>query len=340
MGKKSVPPPDPRIGIAAAASAATGQAYLKQMQEQSAITNQWAAEDRERAKKFEPLQDAYIERAQTWDSPERMDARVNATQASVQGQIDMAGQQRERAMASMGVSPNSGKFGAVERTAALEGGLAVAGAGNLERRSVRAEADAMQANVINMGAGYQVNPGQSMGLSNSALGAGNSGAMAGYGQQGQVLNTQWNQRMEGVNTHNQQNAGFWGGVGSIVGMAAGGAFASDKNIKTDKKPVRRSLLDAVAKMPVEEWTYKPGEGDGKRHVGPYAQDFKKRTGLGDGKSINVIDIAGVTLGAVKELSEKVDALAGAGRAPARKPARSAPRADTAMKSSPRRRSIA
>ncbi len=336
MGKKSAPPPDPRIGAAAEQSAATGAAYLQQMQAQSAITNQWATEDRERAKAFEPLQDAYIAKAQSWDSPERMDARVNATQGAVQGQIDMAGQQRERAMASMGVNPNSGKFGAVERTAALEGGLAVAGAGNLERRTVRAEADTMQANAINMGAGYQMNPGQSMGLSNGALGAGNSGAMQGYGQQGQMLSTQWNQQMAGVTAHNEQNAGFWGGVGSIAGLA----FGSDKNIKTDKKPVRRSLLDAVAKMPVEQWTYKPGEGDGKTHIGPYAQDFKKRTGLGDGKSINVIDAIGVTIGAVKELSAKVDALGKAGRTPARKPNRAAPRADERVQSAPRRRSIA
>lgn len=30
------------------------------------------------------------------------------------------------------------------------------------------------------------------------------------------------------------------------------------------------------------------------------------TGLGDGKNINVVDAIGVTMGAVKELNEKVD----------------------------------
>jgi hypothetical protein len=40
-----------------------------------------------------------------------------------------------------------------------------------------------------------------------------------------------------------------------------------------------------------------------------AQDFKRVTGLGDGRSISVIDAIGVTMGAVKELAEKIDTLA-------------------------------
>ncbi|MEW6125024.1 MAG: hypothetical protein AB1698_20660 [Pseudomonadota bacterium] len=62
-------------------------------------------------------------------------------------------------------------------------------------------------------------------------------------------------------------------------------------------------------MPVEEWTYKEGAGDGGRHIGTYAQDFRRETGKGDGKSIPVIDAIGVTMGAVKELDAKFEQIA-------------------------------
>ena len=63
-------------------------------------------------------------------------------------------------------------------------------------------------------------------------------------------------------------------------------------------------------MPVDEWQYKRGVADGgkQRHVGPYAEDFKRETGKGDGKTIPVVDAIGTTMGAVKELSAKVDRL--------------------------------
>lgn len=306
MGKPKAPKADPRIGEAAMLSAQTGQDYLAFMKDQSAISNGWAAEDRNRYKTvFEPLQDAYIADAKTWASPERMEARVGAVQGTTQDQIALARGQRERAAASMGVRPDSGRFGAVDRTAALQGGLAVAGAGNLERRNVRGEADARMANAINLGSGGQVNPGTSLGLSNAAAGAGFSGAMQGYGQQGQLLNTQYQQQMQSYQAQSAAAGSLWGGIGSIVGLA----FGSDEAIKKGKRRPRKSLLKAVDKMRVEEWTYKPGEGDEGTHVGTYAQDFQKQTGMGDGKTINVIDAIGTTMGALKELSAKVDKMA-------------------------------
>ncbi|HWQ39164.1 MAG TPA: hypothetical protein VNM24_11260, partial [Burkholderiales bacterium] len=48
--------------------------------------------------------------------------------------------------------------------------------------------------------------------------------------------------------------------------------------------------------------------DQATHVGPYAEDFAKRFGVGDGKTISVIDAVGVTLAAVKGVAKKVDRL--------------------------------
>lgn len=117
----------------------------------------------------------------------------------------------------------------------------------------------------------------------------------------------------------QSDAGLASGIGSLVGAGISNAkgigsaigslgtllMSSDKNVKENKRPAL-GILDALKKIPVDEWDYKEGEGDGGSHVGPYAQDFQKATGKGDGKTINVIDAIGVTMGAVKELDAKVD----------------------------------
>ncbi|MBS4050220.1 MAG: tail fiber domain-containing protein, partial [Methylomonas sp.] len=71
----------------------------------------------------------------------------------------------------------------------------------------------------------------------------------------------------------------------------------------------RGVLDAIKKIPIESWRYKEGEGpDREVHVGPMAQDWNAATGLGDGKSIDAISAIGITMGAVKELAEKVESL--------------------------------
>ena len=80
-------------------------------------------------------------------------------------------------------------------------------------------------------------------------------------------------------------------------------------MKEDKSAINDgAALDAVNSMPVEEWTYKDGVADGGRHIGPYAEDFQRATGKGDGRSINIIDSLGVTMKAVQDLSKKVDRL--------------------------------
>lgn len=313
-GKNKAPKVDQRIGQAALMSAQTGRDYLAMMREQAAISNQWAAEDREWSQgTFRPLQDQYVADAKDWTSPDRIAARVGQSEAAALAQISNARDQNQRMMAASGVAPNSGRAAALADTSAIREGLAVAGVGNSERRAVQAEGEGRILNAINMGAGYAVNPATSLGLSNNAYGQGFQGAMAGYGQSGRLLGLQQDLKNQQWQMNQNAQAGMLGGIGQIAGMAFGGGFMSDEDAKMDKKPVGRSLLKAVEKMPVEEWTYKPGMGDGGRHVGTYAQDFQKQTGMGDGKSINIIDALGTTMGAIKELSAKVSKLEGGGR---------------------------
>jgi len=257
MGKKGgAPNADPRIGEAAMLSAKTGQDYLSFMRDQAKVTNQGANEDRGRYKgTFEPLEDQYISNAKAHDSQERMWPRVSTARVDARLMGQQAQDAAQRQQAAMGVTPNAGRSLALGQTPRMQTGLMALGAGNQARREVRAEADNMRANAINLGKGMAVNPGTSMGLSNNAMSSGFSGAMQGYGQQGSLLNTQYQQQMQTYQAkqeQQEQQAGLFSAAGTVIGML------SDKDAKTEKKKPGRSLLKAVEKMPVEEWRYKKG----------------------------------------------------------------------------------
>lgn len=304
MGSKSGPKADPRIGQAAMMSAQTGADYLDWMMDRSGITDKWAEEDRSRdINVFRPLQDQYIARAKAWDSPERQASEASQARADVLNNAAGQKAQSRRVLTSMGVNPDTPGFAAVDRSIGFDTGLAAAGAENMARRRVRTEGMDLLGQSINLGSGMAVNPLSSYTAGTGAGSAGFSGAMQGYGQQGQLLNQDYQNRLQAWQMQQQASSGLASGVGGLVGMA----FASDPDTKTDRKPARR-VLDKVADMPVEEWTYKEGQGDGKRHIGPMADDFAKVAGKGNGRQINVIDAIGTTLQAVKELNEKVDRL--------------------------------
>lgn len=90
-------------------------------------------------------------------------------------------------------------------------------------------------------------------------------------------------------------------ISSVIGIGA--AFLSDETMKVSKREI--SLLDRLKKIRIQKWKYVGEDAD---HIGPYAQEFNDVFGVGqdDNTKISVIDVMGVTLGAVKELSEKLD----------------------------------
>jgi hypothetical protein len=348
MGRKP-PKPDPRIGEAAmkqaeiadrAQIAAEGFAerqldmaaeYQKFMLDQAAVTNGWAAEDRARyTGTFVPLQDDWIAEAQAYASPERKAMAADEAVADVRQQFALGRQQNERQMAAVGVNPASGRYQSSANRMQTTEALAAAGGANAARRRVEDTGRNLRASAINMGQGLAVNPGTSMGLSNSAGSTGMNAGMNGInsaagmvaggaqtamqGQQGIVngLNAQYQNQLRAWQAQNQWISDVAQGVGTGAGF-----FMSSKDYKTEKrKPM--SVLDAVRDMPVEEWEYKQGMGDGggKKHIGPYAEDFQRATGLGNGKEISIMDAIGVTMGAVQELAAKVDNMAAPKRATA------------------------
>lgn len=299
----------------------------------------WAAADRKRYEDvFQPLQDEFIDTAKNWDSEERQNKMAAEASADVLSNSAQQRQATNRMQASQGVDPRSGRYQGVDRAAELATGLNVAGAQNNARNTVRKEGVAMKADAVNMGSGLAVNPATSLGLGvssgsaamgttsgNNAQAAGNASLMQngynaasqGYGSQASILNNQYSNQLNAWSAQQQANnsasSSLFGGLGSLAGM--GMMAFSSKDYKEDKKPIEGGL-DAVNSMPVEEWKYKDGIADGGEHIGPYAEDFQKATGKGNGKMIPVMDAVGVTMKAVQELDKKVEALGRSVKRPA------------------------
>lgn len=105
------------------------------------------------------------------------------------------------------------------------------------------------------------------------------------------------------------DSGKSSGLGSMVstGATLGGMYMMcAKRFKENKRPAE-TVLEKVKSLPVERWNYKIGRGDGKEHIGPYAEDWSERFG-GSGKEISVVDSIGVLLKAVQELAARIDEL--------------------------------
>lgn len=80
-----------------------------------------------------------------------------------------------------------------------------------------------------------------------------------------------------------------------------GAF-SDRNLKYDISEVKsEDVLNSLATLPISKWKYK---GDTTTHIGPMAQDFQEKFGVGDGHTISLVDVMGVILASNKAIAEK------------------------------------
>lgn len=368
-GGGSAPAPDPNIGKAALANAQLGQEWLEFAKEQFDVANvrqadldeltkrigeqqlatqdeanRWAREDRQRYEKvFRPIEDQFVERATTWDSPERQAQAAAEARADVLKSAEMQRMDTERQMSSMGVNPASGRFAGVQRAGELGTALLAAGAQNNARNQVRREGMAMLADAANMGRGL---PSQAAGAAGLGLTAGNSalggasnanaqfmnstgivgqgyhGAMSGYANQANILNQKYQSQLQSWAANQQAAAqgigGLFGALGTGIGAYAALALSS-KDAKTKKKPVK-GALQAIKGLPVEAWEYTkdaqnrpvPAEvipPDNKRHVGTYAEDFARETGIGDGRTLPLQDAIGITMKAVQELDDKVNDIA-------------------------------
>lgn len=296
------------------------------------LTNSRA--DRERYEnKFRPIEDQFVEEASNYASDERQAEAAARARADVQKASSDARQTSQRTAAGLGISPASGRYAGIDRATELGTSLGVADAENRARTTIQDKGLALKADVANIGRGLPAQSAQaaSLGLgaaggalsgagaansqylaSTGIMGQGFQGQMSGYAGQANTLNQQYSTQMQGWEAEQRMKAANAQGIGSAIGGIAGLFFGSDEDIKENKKPIPDGeALDAVNDMPVEEWDYKEGHEDGGRHIGTYAQDFKRATGKGDGKTIAAIDAVGITMKAVQDLDDKVDKIAAA-----------------------------
>lgn len=95
--------------------------------------------------------------------------------------------------------------------------------------------------------------------------------------------------------------------GGLAGLGMlGSAFMpmfSSKDFKDrGPEPDYKSMPDKLASMDVPTWNYK---GEGKKHMGPMAEDFRDTFGIGDGRTIDVVDAIGTLFAANKGLTMRL-----------------------------------
>jgi hypothetical protein len=85
-------------------------------------------------------------------------------------------------------------------------------------------------------------------------------------------------------------------------------FTSSRFAKTELSAVDSvGVLEKVLALPISEWAFRD-ENNGRRHIGPMAEEFAETFSLGGGeKNISLIDASGVTFAAIQGLNAKVEA---------------------------------
>ncbi|UCC81194.1 MAG: tail fiber domain-containing protein [Candidatus Zixiibacteriota bacterium] len=78
----------------------------------------------------------------------------------------------------------------------------------------------------------------------------------------------------------------------------------DRTLKRNIREVDyRDMIEKVVTLPISQWSYKT-QDESIEHVGPMAQDFHRLFGLGeDDKHLTSLDLAGISLAAIKGLYE-------------------------------------
>jgi hypothetical protein len=267
------PAPDPQIGQAAQANVELGKEWLGFAKEQFAegnvrqaatdelntkVINQqlaaqeeanaWAREDRTRTKTvFQPLEDAFVDTAKNFDTPEKQAAAAAQAKADIMAGANTTNQANQRTMASMGISPTSGRFAGITRAQDTNTALAAAGAQNNARSLIRDKGLALRADAINMGKGLASSTAAAYGIGTNAgnsavannasgnsnfyqnqsvMGQGFNGNVGANNSAGTMLNNLYGNQLNAWSAQQQANATSSAGIGSMVGTIAGAGITA------------------------------------------------------------------------------------------------------------------
>lgn len=280
---------------------------------------------------FQPVERQMVRDAMEYDSAENIKKASDEAAANINQQFSNSAAQRARLAGRYGLSSStfSNQAGNDSRAQAL----GTAGAQTGMANSVKDKAIALRSGVSNFGRNMPNTASNyfsgANASSNAAFGTGQQ-AMGNIAQNASLVGQGFGTAIQGnnssANIYGQvaqiegKDSGIFGALGGIAGQFAGSkagstmiaSFLSDVNAKKDIKPVSdEEALQAVKQTPVSRWAYKGGMGDGKRHVGPMAQDVNRNMGeeaAPGGKQIDLVSLNGTNMAATAALARKVDRL--------------------------------
>jgi hypothetical protein len=222
---------------------------LPAMEEQARV----AREDRQRYETvFRPLEDQFVTEAQEYDTAARRERERASAIADVNQQFDAQRRNALSRIESYGVDPSQTRNAALDIGVRVQQAAAQAGAATAANRRVEDVGRALRSDAINLGRGSLSNVAQSyggaIGAGQAAVGGANQttgtsagamqgaatyfgGALQGYGQQANILNQGYANQMAHWDAGLGQKAGVLGGVGTLVGAAAG--LADGGTVQTD-----------------------------------------------------------------------------------------------------------
>jgi len=311
MGSKGAPPPDYQPLADASADAARIQAglgrdqlaFAREQYDRSApvleqIANQQiAAQDEQMSQArdyynyqkdtYRPLERGLVADAQNFNTEAYQNQVASQAAADAGRAFGIGQQQNQRAMASMGANPNSGRFAGMQNATGLQQAAMRANAMTGARNQAQQMGYARKLDAAGLGRGLA-------GASAAAYGgASNAGSMAGQNAQSAGQNYMGNmaigsgtigagQQMQigglGNLLNNQTSAyvntagSFLGDVGAIAGAGASIYATSDERVKENIVEV---AVDQRTALPLYEFNYKEGFGDPNiRYRGVMAQEVE------------------------------------------------------------------
>lgn len=282
---------------------------------------------------FRPIEQSLAKEAMEFDTEAKRAELAGKAGADVEQVAAASDAAARRDAARYGVNPADAAFSQNLAGNSLNKTIMKVGAMGQARTQARAEGRALKFDVAGIGRNL---PGAGTTAAQVALQSGTS-AVGNAAVPGANARADAAARMSGMgtavgantaganlyaglyNAEMQADSQKWAGLGTLGGMAAYGYMMAPAGAALSSKKAKRKtgatsaekIAEQVKTLPVDKWRYrKEASPDQAEHVGPYAEDFAKRFGVGDGKVINIIDAVGVTLAAVKGVGQQVDRLEG------------------------------
>ena len=314
MGSKGAPPPDYEPLAQASAEAARIQAGLGQDQlafareqyDRSApilegIANQQMAAQSEQMDQardyynyqkdtYRPLERGIVADAQRFNTEAYQNQVAGQAAADAGRAFGIGQQQNQRAMASMGANPNSGRFAGMQNATGLQQAAVRANAMTGARNQAQQMGYARKLDAAGLGRGLAgASAAAYGGASQAGSMAGGNAQSAGQNYMGNMaigsgtIGAGQNMQIQGLsNVLNNQTSAYVNTSGSLlgdIGGALGGAAAaytafggSDRRIKENIVEV---AVDQRTALPLYEFNYKEGFGDPNiRYVGVMADEVE------------------------------------------------------------------